>query len=459
LPTCHPDPGTQLGVVEPAGDRGGKGIFVAGPTLQHRVAVGAGDLGERAAVGGDQWCAAAHRFDGWQAEALVQAGHDGHLGLGVELDDAFVADARHELDVRGEAVGVDEVHRVAGAGLADDRERHVAFGPQLGHGFQQVRQPLEGDVGRCGGDQAPGPAGDVVERLEEVGIDTDRHEAHPVDADAHVGVDVVDRVLAHHDDARQFRGDLALHLHERVPPAHGQAARERLRVAHLELTVLGDRVVQRDDRGDLRFDLQDAVAEALIVVDQVELTGARLEFTSGARTERERLGEHPGHERSHLEEVFAGLQFPESGEPTGEVVVEGVEAGQLRERDALVEDRVRLATEHFDTVTQIGKGFGEVAGVDALAADMGFATVGEVCDLERGIRIETGFRHPSEAIGAPLPPGSAVPGDRGARDHDHHVMVIVRPRGVPGSTMCAARLSASGGPDWGSTQVASDGWS
>ncbi len=46
-----------------------------------------------------------------------------------------------------------------------------------------------------------------------------------------------------------------------------------LRVAHLEFAVLGDRVVQRDDRGDLLLDLQDAVAEALVVVDEVELAG------------------------------------------------------------------------------------------------------------------------------------------------------------------------------------------
>ena len=42
----------------------------------------------------------AHRLDRRQAEAFVQARHDGHLGLGVELDDALVGDTRDELDVR-----------------------------------------------------------------------------------------------------------------------------------------------------------------------------------------------------------------------------------------------------------------------------------------------------------------------------------------------------------------------
>ena len=43
---------------------------------------------------------------------------------------------------------------------------------------------------------------------------------------------------------------------------------------HLELAVLGDRVVQRDDRRDHLLDLHDPVAEALVVVDEVELADA-----------------------------------------------------------------------------------------------------------------------------------------------------------------------------------------
>jgi hypothetical protein len=221
-------------------------------------------------------------------------------------------------------------------------------------------------------------------------------------------------------------------------------------MAHLELPVLGDRVVEGDDRGDLLLDLQDAVAEALVVVDEVELAGARLEFAGCPGAERERLREHPGHEPGHLEEVFAGLQLPETGEPPGEVVVVGVEAGEPVERDPLVEDRVRLAAEHLDVVAEIGEGFRQVAHVDALAAAVGLAPIGQVRDLERCVRIETGFRHPSEAIGARLPPGnaSASPGAR------HQEMVIVRRSGVSGTTTWGTRLKASGGPDCGSTHVA-----
>ena len=62
--------------------------------LKHGLAVGAGDLGQGAARGGDQADAGGHGLDRGQREALVQAGHDGQLGLGVELDDALVGHAR-----------------------------------------------------------------------------------------------------------------------------------------------------------------------------------------------------------------------------------------------------------------------------------------------------------------------------------------------------------------------------
>ena len=54
-------------------------------------------------------------------------------------------------------------------------------------------------------------------------------------------------------------------------------------VVHLQLPVLGDRVVQRDDRRDVLLELQDPVAEALVVVDEVELAAPWPEVRAGAR--------------------------------------------------------------------------------------------------------------------------------------------------------------------------------
>ena len=162
LATGGADPGAGVGIVEATADRRGERVDVAGLAAEHRLAVDAGDLGEGAAVGGDERGTGTHRLDRRQAEPLVEARHDGQFGFGVELDDALVADARHELDVGQQAERLDQVHRVAGARLADDGERDVPLGAQLGHRLEQVRQALEGDVGRGGGDQPAGLALDVL---------------------------------------------------------------------------------------------------------------------------------------------------------------------------------------------------------------------------------------------------------------------------------------------------------
>ena len=155
------DAGPQLGVVETAGDRRRQRLGVAGRARQHGVAVAAGDLGQRAAVGGDERRAGDHRLDGRQAEALVEARHDGQLGLGVELDDALVGARRTRTGRASRRPSdVDQVHALAGLRLADDRQRDVALGAQLGRRLEQVGQALQRDVGRRRGDQPAGDAGD-----------------------------------------------------------------------------------------------------------------------------------------------------------------------------------------------------------------------------------------------------------------------------------------------------------
>ncbi len=83
--------------------------------------------------------------------------------------------------------------------------------------------------------------------------------------------------------------------------------------------------------------------------------------------------------------IGLGLQLPEAGEPAGEVIVPQVEAGQLVQRDALVEHGVGLTAEDLDGVTEVDQRLGEMAGVDALPPDMRLAAVGEVGDREGGV--------------------------------------------------------------------------
>ena len=204
-----------------------------------------------------------------------------------------------------------------------------------------------------------------------------------------------------------------LHPDERVPAPDRPPLAPVRRVVHLQLAILRDRVVQRDDRRDPLLELEDPVAEALVVVDEVELAATRREVAQGAEAERQRLGERAGRELRQLEDVLARLDLPVGREAPGVVVVEDVEARQLRQRDALVDDRVRLAAEHLDVVAEVDERLGEVARVHALAADVRLAAVRQVGDAQRRVaERDPGAGMTGNATGRRLPAG------RNGRDRD-----------------------------------------
>ena len=134
-------------------------------------------------------------------------------------------------------------------------------------------------------------------------------------------------------------------------------------------------------------------------MDEVELAGAGNELAGRSSREGERLREGTGQELAELEHVLARLQLPDAGQPTGIQVVEGVQAGKPGEPHPLVEHGVGLSREHLDGVAEVDEGLGEVAGVHALAADVGLAPVREVGDLQRVVGSEPGRWHPEEATG------------------------------------------------------------
>ncbi len=181
-------------------------------------------------------------------------------------------------------------------------------------------------------------------------------------------------------------GHLGLHVGERVPAAQRQALVPALGVLDLEAAVDGDRVVDRaEHREPVALDGQQAVAEALVVVDEVEVAGAAVEVVPRPQGEGEGLGERAERERGDLDEVGPVLQLPQAGHPHREVVVVDVEAGQLDQRDPRVELGVGLAAQHLDVVAEVDERLGEVAGVDALATDVGLAPVGEQRDAQRRV--------------------------------------------------------------------------
>ena len=220
----------------------------------------------------------------------------------------------------------------------------------------------------------------MIERLEQIKVDAHRHQPHTVETDAHVGVDVLDGVLTHHHHTRHAAGDAALHFHEAVPATDGVLLAPRLGRLDLERSVAGDGVVQGDDGGQHLFDRQHAVAEALVVVHQIEVTLALLQHIKDAHAERKRLREGAGHELSGLNDVTLGLDLPVRRHTAGVVVVPDVERRHLMQLDPRIEDGVRLTAEHLNVVAEVDQRLGKVAGVHALAADVGLAPVCQVSE-------------------------------------------------------------------------------
>ena len=158
---------------------------------------------------------------------------------------------------------------------------------------------------------------------------------------------------------------------------------------HLEPAVDGDRVVNGAEQGELPLDPEQSVAEALVVVDDVERARSTAEVIPGPKAERERLGKSPERERRHLDEVGPVLELPEAGHPRREVVVPDVEAGQLDQRHTVVELGIGLARDDLDVMAEVDERLGQMADVHPLTADVGLAAVRQEGDAQRPVAVHS----------------------------------------------------------------------
>ena len=162
--------------------------------------------------------------------------------------------------------------------------------------------------------------------------------------------------------------------------------------------VDGDRVVDRGDQREAPRDVEHPVAEGLVVVHDVEVAAAR--SRSSRATRRLKVsgsGNPPVHmvANSATSTQVAELAQPGDAERVG-LAVE-VQARHLGEPHALVELGVGLAGEHLDVVAERDELAAEVADVDALAAAVRLAAVGQQGDPHA--------THPREGAGPDLPTG------------------------------------------------------
>ena len=144
---------------------------------------------------------------------------------------------------------------------------------------------------------------------------------------------------------------------EAVPAPHRQLPLEAAGLGQLQLAVDLDRMM---DAGQHRQpharQAQDAIAEALVVVDDVEVVGPPRQQATHAQAEGERLGEAGRAHDAELQGVDPVAVLPEAGKAEGILIPVEVEAGDPDQLDTRVELRVGLAAEDRDPVANSGEG-------------------------------------------------------------------------------------------------------
>ena len=129
---------------------------------------------------------------------------------------------------------------------------------------------------------------------------------------------------------------------------------------------------------------EQARAEGLVVVHDVEPAPPSPPAPAGPEAERAGLGEPARHHGPHLDQVDPVPELAGPGQAEGVGFPVQVEAGDLDQPDpgVLVQDRPGLAREDGDVVALAGQLPGQEAGVDALATRAGVAPVDEEGDAE-----------------------------------------------------------------------------
>jgi hypothetical protein len=206
----------------------------------------------------------------------------------------------------------------------------------------------------------------------------------PGGVDAEVAGNVAARCLRRGQDLASPAGDPGLHPDEAVPASYGELAAPRRRRREVDPPVEGDRVmdggVQRQPEA---FDVEHAGTEHLVVVDDVEVVDPVGKEPGHPAGERPGLRESADAHGQELLDVDQVAELAQLGDAERIWLTVEVEAGNLGQPDAGVELGIGLPGEHLDLVAEVGELTAEMADIDALAAAVGLAPVGQECDTHR----------------------------------------------------------------------------
>jgi hypothetical protein len=379
--------------VEEFAEHRGQLVDVGGADQPCALVVGADHLGQRPGTACDDRRAAGHRLHSGQRETLVQRRDTSDFGRCEQVSQLGVGDPARAVHDIGDAEFGDELFgRSVRLEFGDQLQFEVPFHSKACNGVQQVAHTLERHVGA--GDRDDPVAHSVRSGLEQFGVHSQRHHVQLVGRHREILFDVGCRRRGDGQQLRDLLGDLLLHLRKSVPPANQRLAPPPCG-RHVEDPVPGDRVVHGcHHRKTQPGDRQQTRAKALVVVDDVEVVEPLGEEPGSAQAERLRLGKTGRPRRQQLQQIDPRLDLvrPRDAERVGLAVQ--IQAGHLGQPHPRVEHLgVWLSGEHLDVVAEFDKPAGQMPDVDALAATMGFAPVGQQCDAHGQLTTLRRSRH------------------------------------------------------------------
>jgi hypothetical protein len=207
------------------------------------------------------------------------------------------------------------------------------------------------------------------------------NEVDGVDGAAEIPGNVLPRLLRYGDDMAQLTHHPALHPQKGVPAPDEQALGQAAGRPQRDAQVVRDRMVHRGHEGKtLGLQAQHAVAEALVVVDEIVVPTVTMQVVAHASAEGIGLGKTTGELAAPFDHVRCRQQVPrlQGTEP----VREQVEARQADQAHAVIELRVGWAGDDIDAMTRIDERLAQVMQIDALTTAVGLAAVTEQRDVQ-----------------------------------------------------------------------------
>ena len=189
--------------------------------------------------------------------------------------------------------------------------------------------------------------------------------------------------MRHREDCRERLGHLLLHPEEAKPALGRETLPSTGVVCKLDFPVNRNWVVKgREQWPTLLHQLEHSGAQALVVVNEVELASASFEYFNNSLGIGVGLAESCRTHDGELRNVVLCLEFSDVGHAEWIWVSVEIKSWNWSKTNTLIELRIWLTSKDLNTVTECNEFTSEVAGVNTLSPAGRIATV----DQERNAK-------------------------------------------------------------------------